>query len=294
MKTVLQLDGGGILGAITAAFLVHLETDTGLKCHEMFDLISGTSTGSIIGGYLSVGVSATEIFEMYMKHGRNIFKRRGRYNPFNVMKPMYNREDVVKAMADIGDGYSLSDCLTKFMSVSVMVSTGLPVFAKSWNYKYSDLKLIDVINRSYAAPLYFGRYEDVYGNEWLDGGTGSSNCTLGYSISEMMRLGWYNEGYILSIGTGRKMYRPSYTGIDFIDDILNVLSIARRQSTSDQEYFAKVMNECDLSAKVNRIYPDIFYELDDVEHIDTYWSLGSDIYDWNKDELLRELANHEN
>ena len=294
MKTVLQLDGGGMGGAITSAFLSHLEADTGLRCCDMFDLISGTSTGSIIGGYLSVGVSASRIFEMYMKHGERIFKRRNCFNPANLLRPKYDRGEVIKAMVSVGSGYTLSDCLTKFMSAAVMVSTGYPIFAKSWHHKCADLKLIDVINRSYAAPLYFGRYKDNFGNEWLDGGTGSSNCTIGYSISEMMRLGWYNGGYILSVGTGHTIYNPSYTGIDFIDDIINVLSIARRQSTSDQEYFARVMNECDLSTKVNRVSPDVYYKLDDIEHISTYWSLGSDMYDRNKDELLKELSGHEN
>lgn len=51
---ILSLDGGGIRGVLSAILLKQVE-DTirekkGQKLHEYFDLVAGTSTGSILTG----------------------------------------------------------------------------------------------------------------------------------------------------------------------------------------------------------------------------------------------------
>jgi patatin-like phospholipase/acyl hydrolase len=60
-KRILSLDGGGVRGAVTIAFLERLETvideiegKPTLLC-DWFDIIGGTSTGAIIAGTLALG-----------------------------------------------------------------------------------------------------------------------------------------------------------------------------------------------------------------------------------------------
>jgi len=53
---VLSIDGGGIRGIIAAAILEALQAQIGRELHEVFDLISGTSTGGIIA--LGIGTPA--------------------------------------------------------------------------------------------------------------------------------------------------------------------------------------------------------------------------------------------
>jgi len=70
---ILALDGGGIKGIFSAAFLAALEDDLKTRITDHFDLIAGTSTGGLIAIALGLGLSPREIVRFYMKHGPAIF-----------------------------------------------------------------------------------------------------------------------------------------------------------------------------------------------------------------------------
>ncbi|MGH7058020.1 MAG: patatin-like phospholipase family protein, partial [Acetobacteraceae bacterium] len=70
---ILALDGGGIRGLLTAHLLVRLEQERP-GCLTHFDLIAGTSTGSIIALSLAAGFSPAEIAGLYEYHVRRIFE----------------------------------------------------------------------------------------------------------------------------------------------------------------------------------------------------------------------------
>jgi uncharacterized protein len=80
---VLSLDGGGMRGIYTAAFLDRLVSQfartrnvESLDLGKGFSLITGTSTGVIVGCALAVGRPMGEIVKMYRDHGRQIFPHR--------------------------------------------------------------------------------------------------------------------------------------------------------------------------------------------------------------------------
>jgi len=80
---VLSLDGGGMRGIYTAAFLARLTDqfsrirgESALDLGLGFDLITGTSTGAIVGCALAVGRPMTEIVGLYREHGPKIFPHR--------------------------------------------------------------------------------------------------------------------------------------------------------------------------------------------------------------------------
>lgn len=64
---ILSLDGGGSLGVFTLGVLIEVERSLDRPLHEEFDLVFGTSTGSIIGSLLALGMSADEIHQLYME-----------------------------------------------------------------------------------------------------------------------------------------------------------------------------------------------------------------------------------
>ena len=68
---VLSLDGGGAKGFYPLGVLREVEALLPRPIHETFDLIFGTSTGSIIASLLSVGRSVEQIHELYKEHGRS-------------------------------------------------------------------------------------------------------------------------------------------------------------------------------------------------------------------------------
>jgi patatin-like phospholipase/acyl hydrolase len=78
---VLSIDGGGIRGIIPAIMLAEIEKRIGKQIFELFDLITGTSTG----GILALGLTkpnpqnsqaplyrARNLIELYRTHGKTI------------------------------------------------------------------------------------------------------------------------------------------------------------------------------------------------------------------------------
>jgi predicted patatin/cPLA2 family phospholipase len=65
---ILSLDGGGAKGFYTLGVLRELEAMLGCRLYKCFDLIYGTSTGSIIGTLLAQGYAVEEIHQLYKKY----------------------------------------------------------------------------------------------------------------------------------------------------------------------------------------------------------------------------------
>ena len=81
-KRILSLDGGGIRGAVTLAFVERLEAEIdalegrATRLCDWFDLIGGTSTGAIIATALALGYRAAQVRDFYFALGPSIFKPR--------------------------------------------------------------------------------------------------------------------------------------------------------------------------------------------------------------------------
>ena len=80
-KRILSLDGGGVRGVVALAFLDRLETllaetnGAPVKLCDYFNLMGGTSTGSIIATALSLGYSAKEVRRFYLEMGPRVFRK---------------------------------------------------------------------------------------------------------------------------------------------------------------------------------------------------------------------------
>jgi uncharacterized protein len=80
-KRILALDGGGIRGAITIAFLIKIETvlkklfGHQTRISDYFDLIGGTSSGAILAGAAAVGLSGQEMLEFFSRLAPTVFRR---------------------------------------------------------------------------------------------------------------------------------------------------------------------------------------------------------------------------
>ena len=51
---ILAIDGGGIRGIYSAYILQRINEEFNIKFHEVFDLITGTSTGAITAAALAI------------------------------------------------------------------------------------------------------------------------------------------------------------------------------------------------------------------------------------------------
>jgi uncharacterized protein len=205
MKRILSLDGGGAKGLIQATVLESIAQKTGKPIHNTFDLIVGTSVGSIVGGLLSSGmVSAGTLKKVMQNELPNIFKPRLR---IPVLQPKYSREPIKRLFDDYVHELKMKDCETKFMCSGVDIVDGRTHFFKSWEEVDGELLLREAALRSAAAPLYFGSIVDEKNKHvWVDGGTGNMWSPGMEAFIEIMRQNWLGTDehvHLISIGCGQ-------------------------------------------------------------------------------------------
>jgi patatin-like phospholipase/acyl hydrolase len=71
---ILSLDGGGAKGFYTLGVLAQVEALLKTNLCDHFDLIFGTSTGSIIAALLSLGYKVEDIHSLYKQHVPTVMK----------------------------------------------------------------------------------------------------------------------------------------------------------------------------------------------------------------------------
>lgn len=208
-KRILALDGGGIRGALSLGYLQRIEdvlrkqhgNDKNFRLSDYFDLIGGTSTGSIIASCLAIGLSVKEIKDKYMELGERIFGKKYKWWKIfeidDLIKATYKsgplEEELQKMFTDKVTGKEL-------LLESEKILTGLCIVAKRadtnsvWpliNHpggKYygsadgmnKDIPLWKAVRASAAAPTYFlPQIIDVGGGlteaAFVDGGVSMAN-----------------------------------------------------------------------------------------------------------------------
>ncbi len=90
-KRVLALDGGGVRGAITVAFLERIEALLSehhrrpVRLGDYFNLVGGTSTGAVIAGAMALGHTTAEIKKFYLDLAPR--SSPGRFGEFRDCRP---------------------------------------------------------------------------------------------------------------------------------------------------------------------------------------------------------------
>src|SRR5262245_52031332 len=110
---ILSLDGGGIRGIIPATVLTEIETRTGARIAELFDLIAGTSTGGILAlGLVKPSAddenrpqyAASDLAELYEKEGKHIF-RRSSWRQITGLGNLLDEKYDAKGLEEVLDDY---------------------------------------------------------------------------------------------------------------------------------------------------------------------------------------------
>jgi uncharacterized protein len=185
MKT-LSLNGGGSKGYMSAYILMRLEEafENKYKTYQLFDMIGGVSTGSIIGAMLAKGYSAKETVHMYREFIPKIFADK-RWFITSLFRAKYSR-DALQEIVKEHINFPISKAKTKYMAYAVKINGNniKPKFWKSWKDEASS---VDVVLASSAAPTYFNPYV-VNGECFVDGGMACNNPSM-CVISEAIRAG---------------------------------------------------------------------------------------------------------
>lgn len=209
---ILCIDGGGIRGILAIAMLKELEQEYNTLVGDLFDVIAGTSTGSIIASSIALKKKMSDVHDNYLIYGEKIFERQAQLGLFkSVYSDRFLRRYFQKAFGDI----ELADIKKPLLIPAVDVTHGKPFVHRS-NFSHDDnphstIKLWDAVLSSCSAPLYFP--PNNINNEYLsiDGGLWANNPSL-VCITEALQFfkKTLKEIHILSIGTG--LQNINFTG----------------------------------------------------------------------------------
>lgn len=267
-KRILCLDGGGIRGILSLGFLLEVETllrrrhggDPAFRLCHYFDLIAGTSTGSIIAALLAQGWSVSDIISLYKELADKIFGKRWWDPRSGLLRPRYDRNILARFLQDkIGATICLGDqtnLLTGLLVVCKRIDTGSPwPMSNNPNGRYfqarpgsstipnKDYKLWQVVRASTAAPTFFkperiqiadpteGEPEGVSG-DFMDGGVSPHNnpSLQAYWLATLEGYGlrWATGAdnmLIVSVGTGRLPERRNAGKLSVLQGITALQSL---------------------------------------------------------------------
>ena len=249
---ILSLDGGGAKGFYTLGVLAQVEAMLKKNLCDHFDLIFGTSTGSIIAALLSLGYKVEEIHSLYTQHVPTVMKHStasGRTKALDTL---------------VGEVFKDTDFTD--------TKTGVGIVATHWNLEKPMIfkstvdqahgqkgsfipgfgcKIGEAVRASCSAYPYFDRYTLRTGQgivvELFDGGYCANNPTL-YAIADAVKA--FGKSYadlrVLSVGVGiypepKHWVTPKYmaawlakaclgfTGLQLLQKTLNVNTISMEQ-----------------------------------------------------------------
>jgi len=270
----LAIQGGGILGYGETIILANLENIAKKPCYSLFDIIGGTSIGSIIGACLSIGIPSSDIQTFFTTDAPNIFKGNILNDIEELWGAKYSAVSLEAALQSRLKDATLADCKTKLLITSYDWATDRPVYFKSYEKSSenkdwviigndSPIKLWEVCRSSSAAQTYFPAYQ--YNNMVLmDGGNIGDNAPDVLVISEALDFVPISDLNMLSIGardtnwdvSASSMINPSIAVAG-----LNTIKIVFSAGESSEVYKASKI----LKSKYNRIAPNLGngYAIDD-------------------------------
>lgn len=183
IHNIMAISGGGVKGYAQIQVLKAMEEESirrfNKRLYEMFALVGGSSVGAINAALLATGkFTMKEIDEFYPNMVRKIFKK-----STNLFKwfPKYDRNNFKNAWIDLVGNMKFGDVKTNLLVSSVNRLDDTTYFFKSWDKDSYDLDkpLVDIIMRSFAAPIYFGQIKDPVSKKiWMDGGCGFYNIPI--------------------------------------------------------------------------------------------------------------------
>ena len=214
---ILSIDGGGIKGLFSAAFLAGLEDRFQRQIADCFDLIAGTSTGGILALALAARIPAKRIVTFYREWGPEIFPPR--FPTFRILRSLlvakYSNKILEKAFKEVFQDLKIRDIYEGGKAVALCIPsinavTGIPrVFKTAHDQKLTadnEYYLWQIALATSAAPTFFplARVRIPHSdsaNLFVDGGLWANNPSL-VALAEALTYAKakIEDIHILSVG----------------------------------------------------------------------------------------------
>lgn len=213
---VLSIDGGGVRGIFAAKILSLMETRLQINTHETFDLIVGTSTGSIIAAAIARKYDLNQLVEDYSENASKIFQKR--WTLCGLLTSKYDSKFLANFLRRRLGKITLGEIEKPLILNATNASVGdVYVFKSSYQKRQrkgdyvrdAEIPLYKAVLASCSAPTYFDPI-DINGTLVCDGGIWANNPSLvGYT--DAINNFQAENIKILSLGTGkaRYVYQPA-------------------------------------------------------------------------------------
>ena len=280
---VLALDGGGTRGIYAAQILANIEQNFHVSIKDCFNLIAGTSTGSIIAGAIAIDIRMQKVVQIFECKASQIFRKKHYLSPLFISR--YSKKPLEKVLNNYLPSITLGEIVTPLMIMGSDISTGgVYVFKSKYlgesNALYvrdKDVQLRDAVVASCSAPLFFDP-QKVGDFLLADGGLWANNPSI---ISFTEAISKFEKKIeqikILSIGTGHtatQKYNNRKCCWGFLNGwgreklISYILDLQSQASTN----MARLL----LNKNYLRLYPTIDnWALDDVTHLGNLKALAN-------------------
>ena len=263
-RALLTLDGGGIRGILTIQLLKALEEQAGAPCHQIFDMVAGTSTGGIIAGLIASGKTAFEIDDLYEKLVSKVFVRRGLFANQFVNPPAWSKASYRRLLKELLGNVSLQAVCDRtgidLMLTAHDVAEGEETFFSYMHERpaaknrYGGVLLRAAMEATMSAPTYFNPLE-----RFVDGGTTTYNNPTLAAVLEAVQYGpgTYAPGKlsVFSFATGCRTQLiapeqvPSPPGLDtpfWLDWLMTEASNDASDMQSDLFRATALFSGCDF------------------------------------------------
>jgi patatin-like phospholipase len=249
-KRILALDGGGVKGIITIAFLEKIEEilrersgrGNDFRLSDYFDLVGGTSVGSLLATLIALGYPVSEIKSMFNAWTPQIFRHPWPAIP--LLSPRFSSRGLKRRARKLLGEHTLEDAdlRTGLAIITKRVDTGSPWVltnnprAKYWNDPADGsylgnrhYRIADLVCASTAAPYYFAPKRirmvarasrpKIEPGLFVDGGVSPFNnpALMLLMLAGIKGYGFHwhlgaNHLFMVSVGTGsyRMPVRPNF------------------------------------------------------------------------------------
>ncbi len=166
---LLVLTGGGVRGLVSLRVLAKLEEITGLKAGELFDFVSGTSTGAISVSSLIVGdgkggykYSATDIANNYYAHSKSMFSAPWYHQyltSFGLLAPRFLPDNKLKILDSYFGDLTIGELAGNMLVPVYNIDQNNLQLVKNWVTPYGQQNenylIKDLINGASNPPMIF-------------------------------------------------------------------------------------------------------------------------------------------
>lgn len=204
---ILAISGGGFRGLYAATVLEELEASLGAPLASRFDLICGTSVGGLLALGLALEMPASELAEIFTKHGKDIFNSRGLIRRLTGfwLQASHSNEGLRGVLAKRFSDQLIGHVKHPVIIPTVNFSTGKAQLFKTPHHKSFEtdhrMTIVDAALATSAAPVYLPIAKNERGN-FVDGGLVGNAPGL-FGLHEARQFFGCNaeDVRLLSIGT---------------------------------------------------------------------------------------------